>query len=461
MEIKVGLDLTAFETDITRLISEANKLKYKLSRMTDEQIKFDLGIDRKQAYKQINDFIKGAKDQLKNQIVVKTITENAAATKQAPIDEAKKTAKETALAQKQQVELAAMKQAALDKQTAAEAKAAAEREAIRAREDRIYNDYLSHQDAAAKASADKRTALEQKQQVELAAINAKKIQQAAASSKAYMENAANQFPRLRYALYDVSSTVDIVGKSLLNFSKVAVTAGASYQSAFTNVERTLPLDTTNSQLQGLKRSLMDLAEQIPVTFQDLSKIATLGSQLGITAGDITGFTKTVAEFSATTNVTAESAALSFGTIGALLNLSAKDYEKFGSAVAQVGATSAATESEILSTAKQISGAAASAKLTSAEVVALSATFASLGIAPERAGGVLVTTFNTIKSAVAANGVELEKFAKLMNMSTQEASTLAQTDMSTFFNTFLTSLNSLDPTSQTAALEQLAFVRGMH
>lgn len=267
-----------------------------------------------------------------------------------------------------------------------------------------------------------------------------------------MEAQLNELPRLRYALYDIASTAQIASDALATLGTVSVKAAIDYETAFTSVERTSQV--SGDAVNVLKRDLMDLAQQIPLTFKEITEIATLGAQLGIAQDDLTTFTDTVAKFSSIANVSNEEAAKSFGALGELLGFGADQYNNFGSAVAFAGINAVATESEILSVATQIGGVAGAAGFSAEEVVGLSTALSSLRIPAEQSRGALTRVFQEINRAGAAGGPELQLFADVLGITAQEAGQLAQTDMSAFFDKFLDGLSGLNPQQLTATLDAL-------
>ena len=273
-----------------------------------------------------------------------------------------------------------------------------------------------------------------------------------AAQKKSIEDAVNALPRLRYALYDVANTSRQVSQSVIQLGTDVVSTAASYETAFTNVQRVT--DLTDKQTVALRQSLKDLATQIPLSFQDLSGITTLGAQLGISEDRLVGFTETVSKFSSVANVSNEETAKSFGALSELLNFSSADFEKFGSAVAYAGKEAVATESEILSVATQIGGVAGAAGFSAESVVGLSTALASLRIPAEQSRGAMTRFLQETNRAVAENGPQLQMFAQVIGMSTEEAANLAKTDMSGFFNRFVQGLQGMDPQNLTLALDAL-------
>lgn len=218
------------------------------------------------------------------------------------------------------------------------------------------------------------------------------------------EELAKSAVTLRYALYDVSSAATMVGQSFIGMSTAIVKAGMDQETSFTQVEKTLgALDP--SKVAQLREELVKLSTEIPLSFDEISRIAMLGSQMGVSEAGLASFADTVAKFSAVTGMSADSAAEGFGKISSLLRLMTADgkvngdaMEALGSAIFAVGVESAATEEQIISTTKQIAAVATAAGLSAGQVVGLASAFASMGIAPEESRGVIVQLFNEISKA---------------------------------------------------------------
>ncbi|MET4703108.1 phage tail tape measure protein [Frigoribacterium sp. UYMn621] len=257
----------------------------------------------------------------------------------------------------------------------------------------------------------------------------------------------------RYALYDVATTYGVVGSAMLAVSGYALKVDASFESAFITVARTT--DKSVTQLGGLKKELVDLSTQIPVSFDEIAKIATLGNQLGIPEAAVSSFTKTVAEFSTVTGIAVEETALSLGTIGQLLHVDPTNYQALGSSIALVGRNSVATEPQILAVSKEIAAAAVSAGFTAEQTVGLAGALASLKVAPEKARGSLQLFFGDLNKAVAAGGAKLENFSTITGIAADKITNLVRSGQGeTVFRAFLGGLKTGDTVAQTVALDNL-------
>lgn len=233
----------------------------------------------------------------------------------------------------------------------------------------------------------------------------------------------------RYALYDVGNSFQNVSQQAFNFTKQIFRLTDSYrnyETAFTSVDRAMQL--LRDETQGMAAMFVQLSETMPISFEQLTAIGTLGAQMGVTADGIKNFTEVVAKFSTVTGISAETTAQKFGRIAELANVDYAQFENLGSAIAYAGVNAVATESEILALTESIAAVSEQAGFAPDEIVGLSTAIASLGIAPEQARGVFTRVFADINRAVSRGGSELENFAKVSGMSSSEfASTWADSD----------------------------------
>lgn len=318
------------------------------------------------------------------------------------------------------------------------------------------------QAAKEKAAAEKAAAKEAAQAAreKLAAEKAIAKEEKALFDQVQMQQ--NKQITLRYALYDVSSVANQASAALLNFASASIMAQAAQERAFSNIEKTLGSGMAADEVAKLKSEMIDLGRVIPLSFEDLTQIGMLGSQLGIEADNIASFTDTVAKFTAISGMSAEQAAMGFGKLANLLGISADGYKALAATVSELGNTSAATETQILSTAGQIGAVAKAAGLSASGVIGLSAAMASLRIAPEEARGVLIPTFQEMDRAVRSfnettgkGSDRLAKFAEISGVSAQDFVKLwsdkAGGGATQVWNKFITGLGD---TNIGAALDQI-------
>ncbi|WP_406245801.1 phage tail tape measure protein [Microbacterium sp. M] len=397
------------------------------------------------------------------------------------------------------------------KRNAEEDKASRERQRLIERENGLYNDYLENQFKADRKAADNKVREAKRAIDEVRRLNEKEVDglissgmstatrginagsshlagrpKAPRASSAGMGDWDNQFntavadadakvralaasqqeladlasPRMRYALYDVATTTGIFTAGI-TAAGVAVTGlASSFESSFTNVERTLSDDMGGAAVKELRGELVGLTREMPLAFSQITEIATLGNQLGIAGADVGKFSETVAQFSTVTGLSVDATATAFGSLSELLRnedgskLAVAQYQNLGSAIAYVGRTSVATEAEIIAMSTRLAASASNAGFSAQQVIALSGAFASLRIAPERAQGVMEVYFNRLNTAISQGGPKLEAFARYAGLATSEVEGLVRSDPVEYFRRLATGLGSMDQIAQTGALEQL-------
>lgn len=228
----------------------------------------------------------------------------------------------------------------------------------------------------------------------------------------------------RYALYDVGNAYQNVSRNMFMAARRIfdlTQAYRSYETAFTSVERAMQLDINSQGAVELKDAFIELSQRIPVAFEELSRIATLGAQMGISAGGIVQFTETVSKFASITGISADEVAQKFGRIAELANIDSSQFANLGSAVAYAGVNAVATESEILSLSESIAAVSNQVGMTAPDVVGLATSLASIGIPAEQARGVFTRVFADIDRAVASGGKSLSTFADVAGMSVKDFS----------------------------------------
>lgn len=243
-----------------------------------------------------------------------------------------------------------------------------------------------------------------------------RLSKATESATKSVRAASASLPTLRYALYDVSSTLMTTGAAMTGLSVAAAAAGISMDRQFADVLRTSEayLDSTGRSADSLRSSFEDLFTSMPVSWAELTEIGTLAGQLNIAKDDIAEFTELVAMFAATTDVSVEQSATAFGRLSQLLDVPSTQFQNLGSSILAVGVNSVATESQIIAISSQIASMANSAGMSADEVFGLSSALASLGTQPELSRGVITRLFTNIQKAIADGGERLEAFGRLTN-----------------------------------------------
>lgn len=252
------------------------------------------------------------------------------------------------------------------------------------------------------------------------------------------EVAAN-LPRLRYALYDVSNSLGVAGAAMAGFAALTYKTSIDYQRDFANVQRST--DVTGVAAQALYNQLVGLSTQIPLSFADITGIATLAGQLGIASNEIVKFTEATAKFTATSGISTDAAGTALGRLNALLPDVQNNYNSLASSIVKVGVNSVATDSQIVAITTRIAGIGSAVGLTSDQVIGLSGALASIGVQPELAQGTITRVFTKIQAAIAGGGDALQKFAGISGMSAEQFTAAWKSNAADTFLKLLSGINS--------------------
>lgn len=253
-----------------------------------------------------------------------------------------------------------------------------------------------------------------------------KLQETAGKLKSAFMDAGNS---VRYIMYDVSNSMAIAGAATVALGVASLATAVKWESSFAAVRRTV--GGTDDEMNNLFDTLRDMSTEIPVAFADLSEIASLGGQLGISSGGIASFTETVAKLTATTSLSSEAAGTALGRFKSFfaevkggdqsMAVTQNTFSNLASSILKVGVNSVATETGIVGVATQISSMGAYAGLTANQVIGLAGALSSVGVPPELSRGVITRLFNEIGEAVSTGGAGLVEFARVSGMSSQSFS----------------------------------------
>lgn len=233
--------------------------------------------------------------------------------------------------------------------------------------------------------------------------------------------AASGLAAQRYLYHDVSRQALGLGVALGALPAAAVAVGAVWENQFANVIRTSDYAVRNSEtrINALRTSMVNMAKTMPMSFGAITEIATLGNQMGVQAHELDGFTKSVAMFSATSGIAVEEAATAFGRLRTVASDANFSYMGVADSILKVGVNSVATEQEIINVTTQISSIAASAGFSTQEMIGLSGALASVRVPPELSRSIITRTFGQFDKAVQKNGIELKTLARVSGRSVED------------------------------------------
>lgn len=267
---------------------------------------------------------------------------------------------------------------------------------------------------------------------------------------------ASNLPRLRYALYDVSTTAAFTGAAMLGMGAAVLATGIKMDRQFADVVRTTGVYMKGSAVSAgeLREEFEGLFSTLPASWSDLTDIGTLAGQLDVATGSVAEFTSLVTKFSTVTPVAVEDSATAFARLSQLLDVPASQFENLGSSILAVGVNSIATESQIIAISSQIASMGNLAGMSAADVFGLSAALASIGTQPELARGLITRLFTNISTAVSDGGDRLEAFGRTAGVTGQQFATAWGQDATSALQKLLAGLGSLDQSQATQVLSDL-------
>lgn len=238
----------------------------------------------------------------------------------------------------------------------------------------------------------------------------------------------------------VVGSVALAGTALAGLGITSVNTAREFETAFIGVRKTT--DLTGQQFADLRDRFKDLSEEIPITFKELSSIGEIAGQLGVEGVDnIEKFSRTIADISNTTVLTAESAATDFARIANIMEEPIENVDRMGASIVDLGNNFAANEAEISNFAQRIAGAGKIAGLTTADIFAIGTAFSAVGVQAEMGGTSVQKVLNAMTQSVATGDEKLEVFANTAGMTVQEFSEMFKEDASQAFASFVTGLGT--------------------
>ena len=234
-----------------------------------------------------------------------------------------------------------------------------------------------------------------------------------------------------------------IGSAMVASAKTAI----DFEDAFVGVEKTV--DGTAEEMENLKQGIRDMAKEIPSSTTEISQVAEAAGQLGIKTEDILKFTRVMIDLGNSTNLSAEEAASSLAKFANVTKMSAKDYDKLGSTIVALGNNFATTEKDIVEMATRLAATGELTGLTQSQIMGLATAMSSVGIEAEAGGSAMSKLLKKIQLATELGGEDLEDFAKIAGMTSDEFKRAFEKDAVKALSTFISGLNDTERNGKSA------------
>jgi TP901 family phage tail tape measure protein len=271
--------------------------------------------------------------------------------------------------------------------------------------------------------------------------NYEKARQANVKLKETGEDALAAYERQSQAMEKVGTKLVTVGAIAAAATALSVKSAIDWESAWAGVTKTV--DGTDEEMSALEDQLRSLTGVLPATHEEIAGVAEAAGQLGVKRQDIAAFTKTMIDLSETTNLSADEAATSIAQLMNVMQTAPEDVGRLGATLVALGNDGASTERDIIQMAQRISGAGKLVGATEGEVLGLANALASMGITAELGGGVASRVLQDLYSAVQSGGDQLEAFAKVAGLTSQQFAEQFRADPVRALDVFAKGLNNVE------------------
>lgn len=249
----------------------------------------------------------------------------------------------------------------------------------------------------------------------------------------------------------VATSILPLGAALAGAFAFGGAAAVRFEEQFAAVKKTLDVSAEGAaaekQFKNIALQLRNLAKFTPASIDELTQIAAVGGQLGISADEIVKFTDTIQKLTVATNLSAEQAALSLARLQKITGLASADIDNLASVIVKLGNNFATTESEIITAATQIATATAgtSTEFNNAATDALAFATALRAVGqPSQAGATaIIRLIQVVDRLVNTGGPNLTLVAQTAGMTTDAFQELSSIDPALGLTKFIEGLGDIE------------------
>lgn len=214
------------------------------------------------------------------------------------------------------------------------------------------------------------------------------------------------------------------------------------ESAFAGVKKTID-ETRFSEAFGdavdgwevLDQAIREIAQSTASTYEEVAGVMEWAGQLNIPLGkggeSIKEFTRVMVELGDSTNLSAEESAEAIAKLMNIMGTSPDEVRNLGSAIVDLGNNSATTERDIVQMAMRLAGAGAQAGLTEQEVLGIATALSSVGIRAEMGGSAFSKAIVKMQVAVETGYDSVQKLEQATGMTMREMELMSTNDTKAF------------------------------
>lgn len=261
---------------------------------------------------------------------------------------------------------------------------------------------------------------------------------------------------------ETSKTFADTGKKLENLGKswstkvtapvvalgaLSAKSAIDFESAFAGVRKTV--DATEEEFSALSEGIRAMAKELPASAVEIAGVSEAAGQLGIANEHILSFTRTMIDLGESTNMSADTAATNLARLANITQMPQTEFDKLGSTIVALGNNLATTEAEIVEMGLRLAGAGSQIGMTEAEILGFAGSLSSVGIAAEAGGSAFSKVMIEMQLATETGGKNLENFASVAGMTTDQFARAFREDASQALIAFISGLQGAESQGMSA------------
>lgn len=220
-----------------------------------------------------------------------------------------------------------------------------------------------------------------------------------------------------------------------------------FESAFAGVRKTV--DATEEEFSALSEGIRAMAKELPASAVEIAGVSEAAGQLGIANEHILSFTRTMIDLGESTNMSADTAATNLARLANITQMPQTEFDKLGSTIVALGNNLATTEAEIVEMGLRLAGAGSQIGMTEAEILGFAGSLSSVGIAAEAGGSAFSKVMIEMQLATETGGENLENFASVAGMTTDQFARAFREDASQALIAFISGLQGAESQGMSA------------
>ncbi|MDR2905268.1 MAG: phage tail tape measure protein [Helicobacteraceae bacterium] len=232
---------------------------------------------------------------------------------------------------------------------------------------------------------------------------------------------------------------------------IPIKAAIDFESSMADVKKVV--DFTDEGLKEFEDGLISMSRSIPLSMNELARIAASGGQMGIAQDRILQFTEISAKMATAFDMSAAEAGDAIGKLMNVYSLGLDETERLGDTINYLSNSMATTPAAITEVMARIGGSARIFGLTTDQSAALAASFTALGKSPQIAATSINTLLNRLNTGP-DNGKAFCDALTAIGMNAKDLKEKINVDAQGALSEFLSALQQIDKADQMSLLKDL-------